>query len=211
MRRDKSPRAAVGERPRRQWSRPGLLGARVRTHAARHIKSPRGLWPAAATVIASGRPGLVALWPLGACWRRKAGARKTTPPSRRLPRPTPARAGRSAAARLWRRRPTAPVRRQDAMCVAWWNERSLSRSFGPGRKSGHSGCWVPGPRTTYEGPSRVSVHIVILQGQTCRPAIWGLRRGAPCTRARVLAPWPSRLAGLLRIGCKRTAVKIGLP
>jgi hypothetical protein len=85
----------------------------------------------------------------------------------RRPRPTPRPVDLqcNATARLWRRPPTAPVRRQDAVCVACWIvvpcHDLLVKEIEPQRR-----CWIPRAEADGRGPSRVSVHGFGLFGTT---------------------------------------------
>jgi len=114
----------------------------------------------------------------------------------RLPRPTPCRpVDRSATLQDFGadRRPMAPVRRQDARYASRAGSIVVTiflvQEIGPQRML--AGCTRTEDDVWGSGSHHASVYtFVILQGHTCRPLdLPGCCVGAPCTRARVLAPW----------------------
>lgn len=83
---------------------------------------------------------------------------------------------RSASAGLWRRPPTAPVRRQDTMRRRVLDLLVLQENqVAAPACAGYQGASPPG------GPSRVSVHS-ILRGRVEQPLV--SRHGAPCMTLR---------------------------
>lgn len=105
-------------------------------------------------------------WPSGPVGAGRCAARRR----HRRPRPTPRPVDLqcNATARLWRRPPTAPVRRQEWMQYAS-RAGSLSlvtifflvKQIEPQRR-----CWIPRAEADGRGPSRVSVHGFGLFGTT---------------------------------------------